>query len=143
MSELTSARAKPRSAICARPPGKPATPGVPLQLGKSLNDKTTDNVDGHAERNAETVAIDLSKPKDKNFTLPVNAVFPTQHMRRIIAAAREGKTSLIFRSMTARKRGEKLYNTLTVIGSRSRRAIKPPADARLRSPRSPSSRAGR
>ena len=56
-----------------------------------LNDKSTDSVDGHAERNAKTVAVNLSKPKDKNFTVPVNAVFPTEHMRRIIIAAREGQ----------------------------------------------------
>ncbi len=57
-----------------------------------LNDKQTDAVDGHAERNAKTVAVNLSKPKEKNFTVPVSAVFPTEHMRRIIIAAREGKT---------------------------------------------------
>ena len=81
-----------------------------------VDDKRTDTVDGHAERNAKTVAINLSKPKDKNFTVPVSAVFPTEHMRRIIAAAREGKTILDFPVYDGSETGEKLYNTLTVIG---------------------------
>ena len=35
-----------------------------------FNERQTDAVDGHAERNAKTVAVSLSKPKEKNFTRP-------------------------------------------------------------------------
>jgi hypothetical protein len=94
-----------------------------------LDDKRTDAVDGHAERNATTVAINLSKPKDKNFTVPVSAVFPTQHMRRIISAAREGKSILEFPVYDGSETGEKLYNTLTVIGRPIAPGAKPPGDA--------------
>ena len=94
-----------------------------------IDDKRTDTVDGHAERNAKMVAINLSKPKDKNFTVPVSAVFPTEHMRRIIAAAREGKTILDFPVYDGSETGEKLYNTLTVIGQPIAPGAKPPDDA--------------
>ncbi|HTT46362.1 MAG TPA: cell envelope integrity EipB family protein [Pseudolabrys sp.] len=94
-----------------------------------VDDKRTDTVDGHAERNATTVAIDLSKPKEKNFTVPVSAVFPTQHMRRIIVAAREGKHVLEFPVYDGSESGEKLYNTLTVIGQPIAPGAKPPDDA--------------
>jgi hypothetical protein len=94
-----------------------------------LNDKSTDSVDGHAERNAKTVAVNLSKPKDKNFTVPVNAVFPTEHMRRIIIAAREGKSILEFPVYDGSETGEKLYSTLTVIGRAIAPGEKPPEDA--------------
>jgi len=86
-----------------------------------LNDQRTDMVDGHAERNPKAVAVNLSKPKDKTFTVPLGAVFPTEHMRRIIFAAREGKSILEFPVYDGSETGEKLYNTLTVIG----RAIAP------------------
>src|SRR5690348_17306365 len=43
-----------------------------------LNDKQTEAVDGNAERNASSVSISLTKPKDKSFTVPVGAVFPTE-----------------------------------------------------------------
>ncbi len=94
-----------------------------------VDDKRTDTVDGHAERNAKMVAINLSKPKDKNFTVPVSAVFPTEHMRRIIAAAREGKTILEFPVYDGSETGEKLYNTLTVIGQPIAPGANPPDDA--------------
>jgi hypothetical protein len=93
------------------------------------NDQTTDRVDGHAERNAKTVAVNLSKPKDKNFTVPENAVFPIEHMRRIIAAAREGKSILEFPVYDGSETGEKLYSTLTVIGRAIAPGEKPPEDA--------------
>jgi hypothetical protein len=99
-----------------------------------LNDERTDVVDGHAERNAQTVAVDLSKPNEKNFTVPVGAVFPTEHMRRIIAAAREGKTILDFPVYDGSETGEKLYNTLTVIGRPIEPGQKPPAEAATKIP---------
>jgi hypothetical protein len=99
-----------------------------------LDDKRTDAVDGHAERNATTVAINLSKPKDKNFTVPLSAVFPTQHMRRIISAAREGKSILEFPVYDGSETGEKLYNTLTVIGRQIAPGSKPPDDATAKAP---------
>ncbi len=99
-----------------------------------VDDKRTDTVDGHAERNAKMVAINLSKPKDKNFTVPVSAVFPTEHMRRIIAAAREGKSILEFPVYDGSETGEKLYNTLTVIGQPIAPGAKPPTDAAAKVP---------
>ena len=99
-----------------------------------IDDKRTDKVDGHAERNAKTVAVSLSKPKDKNFTVPVSAVFPTEHMRRIIAAARDGKSILEFPVYDGSESGEKLYNTLTVIGQPIAPGAKPPDDAAAKIP---------
>ncbi len=80
------------------------------------------------------MAVNLSKPKDKNFTVPVNAVFPTEHMRRIIVAAREGKSILEFPVYDGSETGEKLYNTLTVIGKAIAPGAKPPDDAAAKIP---------
>ena len=89
---------------------------------------------GHAERNAKTVAVNLSKPKEKNFTVPLSAVFPTEHMRRIIIAAREGKSILEFPVYDGSETGEKLYSTLTVIGRPVAPGEKPPTDAAAKIP---------
>ena len=99
-----------------------------------VDDKRTDLVDGHADRNAKTVAVSLSKPKEKTFTVPVGAVFPTEHMRRIIIAAREGKSILEFPVYDGSETGEKLYNTLTVIGKAIVPGAKPPDDAAAKIP---------
>ena len=99
-----------------------------------LNDRSTDKVDGHAERSNEAVAVSLSKPKDKTFDVPPGAVFPTEHMRRIIVAAREGKSILEFPVYDGSETGEKLYNTLTVIGRAIAPGVKPPQDAAAKFP---------
>lgn len=94
-----------------------------------LNDKHTDSAEGHAERTAKAVRVTLSKPGPKRFTVAAGAVFPTEHMRRIIAAARAGKTILTFPVYDGSDDGNKLYNTLTVIGKPIPPGAKPPADA--------------
>ncbi len=99
-----------------------------------LNDRPTDAVDGHADRNTQAVAVSLNKPKEKNFTVPVGAVFPTEHMRRIIVAARAGKTILEFPVYDGSETGEKLYNTLTVIGKAIAPGEQPPQDAAAKVP---------
>ena len=99
-----------------------------------LNDKPTNSVDGHAERGAQAVKISLSKPKDKNFSIARGAVFPTEHMRRIIIAARAGKRILSFPVYDGSETGEKLYDTLTVIGKAIAPGEQPPADATAKFP---------
>src|SRR5882724_633746 len=94
-----------------------------------LNQQLVDTVDGRAERQPDHIAVTLSKPKDRNVDLEAAIVFPTEHVRRIIDAARAGKTLLEFPIYDGSDTGEKVYNTLTVIG----RTIEPnehvPADA--------------
>jgi hypothetical protein len=94
-----------------------------------VNDQQTDAVDGHAERDSKAVSVMLRKPDTKTFTEPVNAVFPTEHMRRIIEAARAGKSILEFPVYDGSETGEKLYNTLTVIGPAIPPGSNPPDDA--------------
>jgi hypothetical protein len=52
----------------------------------------------------------------KTLTLDGATVFPTEQIRRIIAAARDGKSVLELTVYDGSDNGEKLYNTLTVIG---------------------------
>ncbi len=99
-----------------------------------LNDKVTDAVDGRADRGASNVKVTLNKPKRKTFRVPVDAVFPTDHMRRIVEAARAGKTILNFPVYDGSESGEKLYNTLTVIGQAIDPVAKPVDDAGAKIP---------
>jgi hypothetical protein len=81
-----------------------------------LNDKAVDSVDGQAQRSAGSVAVNLSKPEPKKFDIDAAMVFPTEHMRRIIAAARDGKALVELPVYDGSENGQKLYNTLTIIG---------------------------
>jgi EipB-like len=81
-----------------------------------LNETLIDAVDGQAERGSDKVAVALSKPEDKKFDLEAAIAFPTDHMRRIIEAARAEKTILELPLYDGSDKGEKVYNTLTIIG---------------------------
>jgi hypothetical protein len=99
-----------------------------------LNDKSVDVVNGDASRKASAVAVSLHKPADKSFTLPFEAVFPTEHMRKIVAAAQAGQSLLDLQVYDGSETGEKIYNTLTVIGQPIAPGAKPPADAGAKEP---------
>lgn len=88
-----------------------------------FDENLRDSVDGEAQRSDKEVAVELKEPSEKKLDLNNDLVFPTQHVRRIIDAAREGKTLLQLSVYDGSDTGEKVYDTLTVIGQ----AI--PADA--------------
>jgi hypothetical protein len=94
-----------------------------------LNDKIADTVDGRAERAGGNVNVVLTKPKKASFDLEADIVFPTEHMRRVIEAAREGRSMLEFPVYDGSENGERVYNTLTVIGREIGPDETPPADA--------------
>lgn len=94
-----------------------------------LNEQSGDVVNGHADRHADDVAVTLQKPADKTFTIPADAVFPTEHMRKIISAARAGKKLLELVVYDGSETGDKVYNTLTVIGKAIPPGSPPPDDA--------------
>jgi EipB-like len=81
-----------------------------------LNQRLLDAVDGKAERNTGAVAVTLTKPEARKVDLDAAIVFPTEHVRRIIQAAREGQTILEFPIYDGSETGQKVYNSLTVIG---------------------------
>jgi len=94
-----------------------------------LDEQPVDTVDGSAERKTTAVAVSLKKPQDKSFDVVAGAVFPTEHMRRIILAARAGQTLLELPVYDGSETGEKIYNTLTVIGKPIPPDEKKPTDA--------------
>jgi hypothetical protein len=83
-----------------------------------LNDSLVDKVEGRAEHGASATAIDLVKPEQKKFDVDAGVVFPTEHMVRVIVAARAGKTILEFPVFDGSDTGQKVYDTLTVVGSK-------------------------
>ncbi|HEY6257060.1 MAG TPA: cell envelope integrity EipB family protein, partial [Xanthobacteraceae bacterium] len=81
-----------------------------------MNNRIVDAVDGAAVRQADDIAVTLIKPKNTKLSLDHAIVFPTEHVRRIIEAAHAGKTILEFPVYDGSEKGEKIYNTLTVVG---------------------------
>jgi hypothetical protein len=76
----------------------------------------TSNVDGLAERTGDTVTVKLKQPSARTFTISKDIVFPTEQVRHIIDAAREGKSLLELDVYDGSEDGQKVFHTLTVIG---------------------------
>jgi hypothetical protein len=94
-----------------------------------LNEKPVETADGNANRDTQGVTVKLAKPDAKTLNLSPNIVFPTQHMRRIIEAAQAGKTILEFPVYDGSENGQKVFDTLTVIGRPIPPDEKKPTDA--------------
>ena len=70
----------------------------------------------HGRAHGDHITVKLKQPEAKTFTLDGTIVFPTEQIQRIIAAAREGKSVLELSVYDGSDNGEKVYNTLSVIG---------------------------
>jgi hypothetical protein len=87
-----------------------------FKIDTRMNDADANEVDGVAERTGDHVTVKLRQPVVKTFTLDGATVFPTEQIRRIITAAKEGKSILELSVYDGSDNGEKVYNTLSVIG---------------------------
>jgi EipB-like len=81
-----------------------------------VDENLVDSVDGRAERSATKTAVALEKPQQKSLSLAAGVVFPTEHMVRVIKAARAGESILSFPVYDGSETGDKVFDTLTVIG---------------------------
>jgi hypothetical protein len=99
-----------------------------------MNQQAQDSVDGRGERQSDGIVVTLSKPKEKKYNLEADVVFPNEHMRRIIEAGRAGKTVLELPVFDGSETGEKVYNTLTVIGKPIPPDERKPTDAAANQP---------
>src|SRR5690349_18428581 len=87
-----------------------------FKIDARMNDGDSKPVDGIAERTGDHITVKLKQPEAKTFTIDGATVFPTEQIRHIIDAAREGKSLLELTVYDGSENGEKIYNTLTVIG---------------------------
>src|ERR1700760_4040496 len=85
-----------------------------FKIDTRMNDADPGEVDGIAERTGDHVTVKLRQPVAKTFTLDGATVFPTEQIRRIIAAAKDGKSILELSVYDGSDNGEKVYNTLSV-----------------------------
>ncbi len=87
-----------------------------FKIETRLNNESTSSVDGAAERTPNGIIIKLKQPEAKTFTIDKAIVFPTEQVHRILEAARAEKSILELAVYDGSDNGEKIYNTLTVIG---------------------------
>jgi hypothetical protein len=88
-----------------------------FKIDARTNDADSNPVDGIAERTGDHITVKLKEPVAKTFTIDGATVFPTEQIQRIIAAAKDGKSLLELTVYDGSDNGEKVYNTLSVIGA--------------------------
>jgi hypothetical protein len=87
-----------------------------FKIDARMNDTDSNPVDGIAERTDDHITVKLKQPEAKTFNLDGATVFPTEQIQRIIAAAKGGNSLLELMVYDGSDNGQKVYNTLSVIG---------------------------
>ncbi|TAL79216.1 MAG: DUF1849 family protein [Beijerinckiaceae bacterium] len=103
-----------------------------FKMQTQVNNEPTDEVDGRAERvSNNTVAVALAKPKHEMLKVDRSVLFPTEHLKYILAAAEAGQHILQEKVYDGSETGEKIFQTTTFIGAP---ATKPPAESAVQIP---------
>jgi EipB-like len=83
----------------------------------SVDNEQTDEVDGRAQRPPQgPVSVDLVKPKAAKLDFDHDVLFPTEHLKYIVAAGKAGKNILEVKVYDGSDNGDKIYSTTTIIG---------------------------
>ena len=104
--------------------------------GKSYRFKAQSTTDGSKEEDSDGratvagdggVSLDIAKPLKRKADIGQGIMFPTDHIRHIVAAAKEGRTTMAQKLFDGSENGEKVFDTLTVIGKQVERKADEPA----------------
>jgi hypothetical protein len=88
-----------------------------FKVETKVDNVSAEEIDGKAHKGADArLGVDLSRPKRAHLDIGGPVVFPSEHLRRIIAAARAGEALLEARVYDGTGEGDKVFDTLTVIG---------------------------
>jgi hypothetical protein len=90
-----------------------------------------DGIDGDAQLRPDgSLDVRFKQPRNDTFSAKGQPIFPTEHMKRLIEAARQGETTYSARVYDGSDDGKKVYETLSLIGHR----IEPGASDTLEEP---------
>src|SRR5664279_5216227 len=88
-----------------------------FKVQTSIDSGTAEAVDGKAWKSGTgRLSVSLTKPKHSKVELDAGVVFPTEHLKRILAAAEAGENLLEVKVYDGSETGTKIYETTTYIG---------------------------
>jgi hypothetical protein len=88
-----------------------------FRVETKVDNRLSEATDGKARKEkGEKISVDLVKPKREHLSLDGPAFFPSEHLVHIIDAARASEQLLEARVYDGTGRGDKTFDTLTVIG---------------------------
>jgi hypothetical protein len=88
-----------------------------FKIKTTIDNGTAEVTDGKAQRSAGgPIWVTLNKPKQEKIELDPGAVFPTEQLKRILAAAEAGQSLFELKVYDGSESGKKFYETTTYIG---------------------------
>ncbi|WP_334175891.1 cell envelope integrity EipB family protein [Pseudoxanthobacter sp.] len=81
-----------------------------------VDQEPSDSTKGVATRKDGHIAIDLIEPEKMTATIDAGALFPTQHLARLIVAARAGQRIVQADLFDGSEDGRKVYTTTAIVG---------------------------
>jgi hypothetical protein len=84
----------------------------------SVGDRLQDRVDGVAERRNGGYQVQIRQPKADRFAFDGGVIFPSEHLKRVIQAARSGASTYNVQVYDGSDDGKQVYDTFAVIGRR-------------------------
>jgi hypothetical protein len=82
------------------------------------DDKLAEQTVGDAERGADAISVDITRPEKKSLKHKPDALFPIQHSIRLLEEARAGRAVFVTDLYDGSEKGEKVYATTALIGRR-------------------------
>jgi EipB-like len=91
-----------------------------FKIDSTVAETSQPTIDGSATHgDGGDLSVDLKAPKQETLHLGKDVLFPTQHLFHVIEAAKEGEGTLAARVYDGSDTGEKIFDTLTVIGKQA------------------------
>jgi hypothetical protein len=95
-----------------------------FRIETRLDNVPSEDIDGKAKKTGgASMSVDLAKPKQSSLALDGGALFPTEHLRHILGAASGGESILEAKVYDGSGDGEKVFDTLAVIGKPTSGAV--------------------
>lgn len=88
-----------------------------FKVETKVESASAEAVDGRAQKGKDAkISVALSRPRRTHLAIQGPILFPSEHLRQIIAAARAGESLLEARVYDGTGEGDKPFDTLTIIG---------------------------
>ena len=88
-----------------------------FRIETKIDRVVAETIDGKArKKEGAGISVDLDKPKKTSLAFDTPILFPTEHLKRIIDAARAGEAMLEARVYDGANDGDKVSDTMTLIG---------------------------
>ena len=88
-----------------------------FKVESKVDNRGVEEIDGAASKSGDgALSVRLNRPQPSRLDLDQDVVFPTEHIVRIIEAAKAGEKTLALKAFDGSDTGRKVFQTLTIIG---------------------------